>query len=82
MAMTVRALVKGGQIRTEEMLGWDCGLIRKGEHERKGGMVHAINKAENAVKSICRICSKTSAPSWMGKAKPIHRFVVLGCTVV
>jgi hypothetical protein len=39
MARTVRALGKGGQRRAEEVLGWDRGRIRKGEHELKSGMV-------------------------------------------
>src|SRR5579859_512624 len=39
MARTVRALGKGGQRRAEEELGWDRGLIRKGKHELKSGMV-------------------------------------------
>lgn len=39
MARTVRALGKGGQRRAEKELGWDRGLIRKGEHELKSGMV-------------------------------------------
>ncbi len=39
MARTVRALGKGGQRRAEKELGWDRGLIRKGEHERKSGIV-------------------------------------------
>jgi Rhodopirellula transposase DDE domain len=39
LARTVRALGKGGQRRAEEELGWDRGLIRKGEHELKSGIV-------------------------------------------
>src|ERR1035441_10060137 len=38
MARTVRALGKGGQRKAEEELGWDRGLIRKGEHELKSGV--------------------------------------------
>lgn len=41
MARTVRALGKGGQRRAEKELGWDRGLIRKGEHELKSGIVCA-----------------------------------------
>jgi len=41
MARTVRALGKGGQRRAEKEFGWDRGLIRKGEHERKSGLVCA-----------------------------------------
>jgi hypothetical protein len=41
MARTVRALGKGGQRRAEKELGWDRGRIRKGEHERKSGIVCA-----------------------------------------
>jgi Rhodopirellula transposase DDE domain len=41
MARTVRALGKGGQRKAEEELGWDRGLIRKGEHERKSRRVCA-----------------------------------------
>ncbi|GAC1361384.1 MAG: hypothetical protein NVSMB38_45070 [Ktedonobacteraceae bacterium] len=39
MARTVRVLGKGGQRRAEEELGWDRGLIRKGEHELTSGIV-------------------------------------------
>jgi len=39
MARTVRALGEGGQRRAEEELGWNRGLIRKGEHELKSGRV-------------------------------------------
>src|SRR5579863_5344727 len=39
MARTVRALGEGGQHRAEEALGWNCGTIRKGEHELKSGLV-------------------------------------------
>jgi len=39
VARTVRLLGKGGQRRAEEELGWDRGLIRKGEHELKSGIV-------------------------------------------
>lgn len=38
MARTVRALGEGGQQRAEEELGWNRGLIRKGEHELKSGL--------------------------------------------
>jgi hypothetical protein len=41
MARTVRALGKGGQRRAEKEFGWDRGLIRKGEHELKSGIVCA-----------------------------------------
>src|ERR1017187_8812997 len=41
MARTVRALGKGGQRRAEKEFGWDRGLIRKGEHELKSGIVYA-----------------------------------------
>jgi len=41
MARTVRALGKGGQRRAEKEFGWDRGRIRKGEHERKSGIVCA-----------------------------------------
>jgi Rhodopirellula transposase DDE domain len=41
LARTVRVLGKGGQRRAEEVLGWDRGLIRKGEHELKSGIVCA-----------------------------------------
>ena len=41
MARTVRALGKGGQRKAEEELGWDRGLIRKGEHELKSGVTCA-----------------------------------------
>ena len=41
LARTVRLLGKGGQRRAEEELGWDRGLIRKGEHELKSGIVCA-----------------------------------------
>ena len=41
LARTVRVLGKGGQRRAEEVLGWDRGLIRKGEHELKSGRVCA-----------------------------------------
>jgi hypothetical protein len=41
LARTVRALGKGGQRRAEKELGWDRGLIRKGEHELKSGIVCA-----------------------------------------
>ena len=41
MARTVRVLGKGGQRRAEEEFGWDRGLIRKGEHELKSGIVCA-----------------------------------------
>lgn len=41
MARTVRALGKGGQRRAEKELGWDRGLIRKGEHELTSGIVCA-----------------------------------------
>jgi hypothetical protein len=41
MARTVRVLGKGGQRRAEKELGWDRGLIRKGEHELKSGIVCA-----------------------------------------
>jgi Rhodopirellula transposase DDE domain len=39
MARTVRALGKGGQRRAEKALGWNRGLIRKGEHELKSRQV-------------------------------------------
>jgi hypothetical protein len=39
LARTVRLLGKGGQRRAEEEFGWDRGLIRKGEHELKSGIV-------------------------------------------
>lgn len=41
LARTVRLLGKGGQRRAEEEFGWDRGLIRKGEHELKSGIVCA-----------------------------------------
>jgi Rhodopirellula transposase DDE domain len=39
LARTVRALGEGGQRQAEEELGWNRGLIRKGEHELKSGVV-------------------------------------------
>jgi hypothetical protein len=41
LARTVRVLGKGGQRRAQEEFGWDRGLIRKGEHELKSGIVCA-----------------------------------------
>ena len=81
MARTVRALGEGGQRRAEQELGWNCGTIRKGEHELESGMVcidASRHEAANAAKSICRTCSMISQPSWMGKVKLIHSF---GATV-
>jgi len=39
LARTVRALGEGGQRQAEEELGWNRGLMRKGEHELKSGVV-------------------------------------------
>jgi hypothetical protein len=39
MARTVRALGEGGQRRAERELGWNRGMIRKGQHELARGII-------------------------------------------
>jgi hypothetical protein len=39
MARTVRALGEGGQWLAERELGWNCGMIRQGEHNLEQGIV-------------------------------------------
>lgn len=47
MAKVVRALGPGGQRRAEEVLGWDRGTIRKGEHELRSGIECLDGRAGN-----------------------------------
>jgi len=52
MAEIVRELGPGGQRRAEEILGWDRGTIRKGEHELRSGVECLDGRAGNKRRDV------------------------------